>query len=113
VTNSSNRTLPQSKPPNRTRGIDEDEDEEEVADDIVVEEESAEFDEIMVWGHESLPDAEDDPYIKGIQEWIQLAEKVFARDPILDMFANLKSCIPRMTYRGLALLIFRALVINE
>ena len=50
---------------------------EEVADEIAIDDEKAEFNEIMVWGHESLPDAEDDPYTRGIEEWIQLAEKVW------------------------------------
>ncbi|QIW99739.1 hypothetical protein AMS68_005257 [Peltaster fructicola] len=35
----------------------------------------ASFDEVVVWGHESLPDA-DDAYVKGIKEWIGFAEAV-------------------------------------
>lgn len=33
------------------------------------------FDEFMVWGHESIP-AADDPYVKGVEEWLKLAEAV-------------------------------------
>lgn len=35
----------------------------------------AEFDSITVWGHEALPGA-DDPYVKGVNEWIALATAV-------------------------------------
>jgi ribonuclease H2 subunit C len=38
-------------------------------------EEQASFDEVVLWGHESTPD-ENDPYVKGIQEWIAFAETV-------------------------------------
>ncbi|KAJ5489499.1 hypothetical protein N7539_004389 [Penicillium diatomitis] len=31
------------------------------------------FDEMMVWGHENLP-AADDPFVKGVEEWIRFAE---------------------------------------
>lgn len=33
------------------------------------------FDDMMVWGHEVLP-AADDPYVKGIEEWVRFAETV-------------------------------------
>lgn len=35
------------------------------------------FDEVMVWGHEILP-AADDTYVKGVEEWVRFAEKVGA-----------------------------------
>ncbi|KUI55147.1 hypothetical protein VP1G_02575 [Cytospora mali] len=35
----------------------------------------AEFDEIMVWGHESMADAASDPYVRGIEEWVKMAEQ--------------------------------------
>ncbi|EPS31966.1 hypothetical protein PDE_06925 [Penicillium oxalicum 114-2] len=31
------------------------------------------FDEMMVWGHENLP-AADDTFVKGVEEWIRFAE---------------------------------------
>lgn len=56
-----------------------DQDEEEDAEDVpevgIVEEE-AEFDEVMVWGHETLPDDTADPYVRGIEEWIAFAQQV-------------------------------------
>lgn len=36
---------------------------------------AASFDEMVVWGHEILP-ASDDTFVKGIEEWIALAETV-------------------------------------
>lgn len=36
----------------------------------------AEFDEIVIWGHESVADTNSDPYVRGVDEWIKLAEKV-------------------------------------
>ncbi|KAJ5195267.1 Ribonuclease H2 subunit C [Penicillium cinerascens] len=31
------------------------------------------FDDMIVWGHEILP-AADDPYVKGVEEWVRFAE---------------------------------------
>ena len=36
----------------------------------------ATFDEMVVWGHESAVDAAADPYLRGAEEWLGLAEKV-------------------------------------
>lgn len=36
----------------------------------------AEFDEIVVWGHHSAPDAATDAYMRGVDEWLALAEQV-------------------------------------
>lgn len=38
-------------------------------------EQHARFEEVMVWEHEAVPDA-DDIYVKGIEEWIGFAEAV-------------------------------------
>ncbi|ROW09850.1 hypothetical protein VMCG_02347 [Cytospora schulzeri] len=35
-----------------------------------------EFDEMMIWGHESMADAASDPYVRGVEEWIKVAEQV-------------------------------------
>jgi hypothetical protein len=37
---------------------------------------AAEFDELVVWGHESLADATGDPYIRSMEEWLQVADQV-------------------------------------
>ncbi|KHJ36353.1 putative rna exonuclease 4 [Erysiphe necator] len=36
-------------------------------------EEQSEFDSIVIWGHESLPDETVDPFARGIQEWIDFS----------------------------------------
>ncbi|KAK4125431.1 ribonuclease H1 small subunit, partial [Parathielavia appendiculata] len=36
----------------------------------------AEFDEMVVWNHESAVDASADPYLRAAEEWLALAEKV-------------------------------------
>jgi ribonuclease H2 subunit C len=48
----------------------EDEDE---GDEAGVLEELAEFENIVVWGHESLPES-DDIYVRGVEEWITFSE---------------------------------------
>ena len=53
--------------------VEQDEGAEE--EPVKILEEQASFDEVVLWGHESTPD-ENDPYVKGIQEWIAFAETV-------------------------------------
>lgn len=36
----------------------------------------AEFDELVIWGHEAMADAASDPYARGVEEWIQFSEQV-------------------------------------
>lgn len=38
------------------------------------------FDEIVVWGHEMLPE-DDDVYVKGVSEWLKFAEAVSLHYP--------------------------------
>ncbi|KAL1869924.1 hypothetical protein Daus18300_005385 [Diaporthe australafricana] len=35
----------------------------------------AEFDEMVIWGHESMADASSDQYVRGVEEWVAVAEK--------------------------------------
>lgn len=42
---------------------------------VKVLEEQSTFDEFMVWDHEAVP-AADDPFVKGVEEWLKLAEAV-------------------------------------
>ncbi|KAK5121778.1 hypothetical protein LTR85_004653 [Meristemomyces frigidus] len=51
---------------------DDELDEEEPAEVKVMEQKGC-FDEIMLWGHEVVPE-EDDEYVKGVEEWIAFAE---------------------------------------
>ncbi|KAK5658220.1 hypothetical protein OQA88_2195 [Cercophora sp. LCS_1] len=36
----------------------------------------AEFDEVVVWDHETTSDASADPYVRGMEEWLSLAEQI-------------------------------------
>ena len=47
---------------------------ENLAMEVGVMVEQARFDDLIVWGHEVIPDEKDDPYIRAIDEWIPLAE---------------------------------------
>ena len=51
----------------------EPENEEQV---IKVVEECGTFEDFVVWGHDRSPEATEDPYTKGMKEWINLAEMV-------------------------------------
>jgi hypothetical protein len=51
-------------------------DDNEQPEDVGILEEQAEFDEVVVWGHEALPDENTDPYVRGVEEWIAFAEQV-------------------------------------
>ena len=37
---------------------------------------TAEFDNVVVWGHEAIADATADPYVRGVDEWLNVANKV-------------------------------------
>jgi len=68
---STDRILPKQA----AQATDEEEDAEDGPETKVMEEQS-EFDSIMVWGHEALPDDTTDPYVRGMEEWIAFAETV-------------------------------------
>jgi ribonuclease H2 subunit C len=38
-------------------------------------EKQAAFNDFIVWGHETMP-AADDPFVKGVEEWLKFAEAV-------------------------------------
>lgn len=35
-----------------------------------------EFDEMVVWSHDAVADASSDPYLRGVEEWLQVADSV-------------------------------------
>lgn len=47
----------------------------ELDEPVKILEKQATFDEFVVWGHEAVP-AADDPFVKGVEEWIKFAEVV-------------------------------------
>ncbi|ODH44793.1 hypothetical protein ACO22_00694 [Paracoccidioides brasiliensis] len=96
----------------RTRGnfnedgnVEEEEEEEEEDDDdddepvTTILEKEGTFSEFVVWNHQKVP-AADDPFVKGVSEWIQFAEAVhhelllsmeftsFWHKEVFDHFAN-------------------------
>lgn len=58
---------------NNEAGPDDAEDEPE--EPVKILEKQGTFDELTVWGHETAP-AADDPFVKGVEEWVKLAEAV-------------------------------------
>ncbi|KAL9585751.1 MAG: hypothetical protein Q9212_001333 [Teloschistes hypoglaucus] len=54
---------------------DGDEDAEEEGEDVGAMEEVGEFEEVVVWGHERTVGS-DDEVVKGVEEWISLAETI-------------------------------------
>ncbi|KAI9694149.1 MAG: hypothetical protein M1822_003420 [Bathelium mastoideum] len=54
----------------------EPDEEEDAPEDVKIADVSRTFDNFIVWEHDSLPDPAGDPHIKGIEEWIQFAEKM-------------------------------------
>ncbi|KAL1837252.1 hypothetical protein VTK73DRAFT_4754 [Phialemonium thermophilum] len=52
----------------------EQDDETPCATDTV--EAKAAFDEVVVWGHETTADASSDAYVRGLEEWLALAEQM-------------------------------------
>lgn len=71
VVSSTDRIVPKSA----ATAVEDDQEPEEEPDIKIMEEQSG-FDDIMVWGHEALPEEGADPYVKGIEEWIAFAEQV-------------------------------------
>lgn len=72
ILSSSDRKLPKEVQTSDDHNPDED----ERVDDVGILEEQANFDEVIIWGHEALPDKLTDPYVRGMEEWIALAEQV-------------------------------------
>ncbi|KIH92264.1 ribonuclease H2 subunit C [Sporothrix brasiliensis 5110] len=36
----------------------------------------AEFDKIVIWGHQTTADATTDPYVRSMEEWVALSDKI-------------------------------------
>lgn len=51
------------------------EDEPEAAEPVKILETQGTFDDFVVWGHETLP-AADDTFVKGVEEWLRFADAV-------------------------------------
>lgn len=58
--------------------IEIEDEEEEAPEPVKILEEVSTFDNIVVWGHDRIP-ASDDPFVKGIEEWISFAEAIHGK----------------------------------
>ncbi|PCD29100.1 hypothetical protein AU210_011641 [Fusarium oxysporum f. sp. radicis-cucumerinum] len=45
---------------------------------------TAEFDEMVVWGHETVADASADLYVRSMGEWLQMADRIHSYSPLAD-----------------------------
>ncbi|KAL9113060.1 MAG: hypothetical protein Q9227_002672 [Pyrenula ochraceoflavens] len=54
---------------------EDDEEEEEESEPVKVMKTVGTFEELLVWGHDAAP-AADDPFVKGVEEWTAFAEAV-------------------------------------
>lgn len=77
----------QTKPLKREEPVDDDMDQEEDQEDEQPEEttaldEVADFDALTVWGHEALPHEKENPFARGVSEWIKFAEAVWIPSPL-------------------------------
>lgn len=52
-------------------------------DPVKILEQQSTFEDVMVWGHEILP-ASDDAFVKGVEEWVKLAEAVCCSRQVSD-----------------------------
>lgn len=80
------KDLPQYSPTRHIFGVDEDDEDdfehensEELTETTKLLEKMATFDELIVWGHDQIPAAED-AFVKNIEEWIQFAEAIHCND---------------------------------
>ncbi|EKD18326.1 uncharacterized protein L3040_004719 [Drepanopeziza brunnea f. sp. 'multigermtubi'] len=82
VVSTTERVLPQETPGGEEQG-DEPEGEREEEPEVKILEEQSGFQEMVVWGHEVLPDGTADPYVRGVEEWIGFAEQIHSYDEVV------------------------------
>jgi ribonuclease H2 subunit C len=63
---------------------DEDDEPADKPEPVKILQSNASFSEITVWGHDMLP-AADDPFVKGIEEWIAFAEAIHLQPKRLEL----------------------------
>jgi ribonuclease H2 subunit C len=72
VLSSTDRILPKET----SSAIVEDDQGTEETPEVKIMEEQSEFDNLVVWGHEALPEDTLDPYMRAMKEWISFAREV-------------------------------------
>lgn len=70
------QALTTTQPEQNTVGLEQEDAEEHVPLGSL--ETKAEFEELVVWGHETMADEASDPYVR-IEEWTRFAEQVWLR----------------------------------
>ncbi len=68
--------MPRAAEPSEEDKGAEEEDDQDIEVEVAIMEERAQFEEVVVWGHEVLPDGMADPYVRVMEEWIACAEQV-------------------------------------
>ncbi|KAK0944200.1 hypothetical protein LTR29_004332 [Friedmanniomyces endolithicus] len=68
-------------------GLEGGDEEEDEVEEVKMMEQKAVFDEMVVWGHEVLPDGGDE-YVKGVEEWIAFAEAIHGNHQTADEEAS-------------------------
>ncbi|KAJ0354729.1 hypothetical protein COL154_011657 [Colletotrichum chrysophilum] len=61
---------------NRQSEVEEEVEEEEPLVEVGAMDVKAEFDEMVIWGHEASAEAASDPYVRSIEEWLTVADQV-------------------------------------
>jgi ribonuclease H2 subunit C len=69
------RKLNDEPGPDESAASDEDDDPDDKPEPVKILQSTATFSKITVWGHDMLP-AADDPFVKGVEEWIAFAEAI-------------------------------------
>ncbi|ETS75905.1 hypothetical protein PFICI_12849 [Pestalotiopsis fici W106-1] len=64
--------------PGSTDAVNGNLDDEELADPIEIAPLSskADFDDLVIWGHESTADSATDPYLRSMEEWVSFSEQL-------------------------------------
>lgn len=65
----------------------------------------AEFEEVVVWGHETMADVVSDPYVRSMEEWLALADQV---TPILVLSSLSWSLLQTLSPRVLLIWLSRS-----
>lgn len=61
--------------------IEIEEEEDEPPEPVRILQEVSTFDEVVVWGHDAVPDA-DNAFVRGVQDWIGFAEALHGKPPV-------------------------------
>ncbi|KAK4962248.1 hypothetical protein LTR66_000740 [Elasticomyces elasticus] len=64
--------------------LDDGPDNEEDSEEARVHLRSSTFQELVVWGHEVAPEDSENPYVKGVEEWMAFAHAIHSYGPAAD-----------------------------